>query len=100
VADTAEAVNAIQSIAEIISSINSYQITIAGAIEEQTATTHEIAQAVSGAAESGRTVSVLMQDVSEGATQTQCGLEQVRRQAELLTRTSADLRRAVSAFRL
>lgn len=41
-----------------------------------------------------------IQDVAERAAQTESGLEQVRGQAERLTGTSADLKRAVSAFRL
>jgi methyl-accepting chemotaxis protein len=100
VADTDQAVSAIQSIAEIISSINTYQVTIAGAIEEQTATTQEITQVVSNAADNGRAVSRLMRGVSDGAAQTHVGLAQVREQADRLTRTSSELQRTVSVFRL
>lgn len=100
VADTEQAVSAIQSIVEIISSINTYQVSIAGAIEQQTATTVEIAHVVSDAADNGRTVSQLMSDVSEGVAQTHGALGKVREQTERLTRTSAELHRTVSVFRL
>lgn len=98
VSDTEEAVSAIQSIAEIISDINSYQVTIAGAIEEQTATTNEITRVVSDAAQNSRTVSTMIQEVADEAVQTQSGLAQVRRQAEHLTQTSAHLQQVVSVF--
>lgn len=100
VTDTEKAVSAVQSVAEIISSINTYQVTIAGAIEEQTATTKEINHVVHLAAQSGRTVSDLMQAVSAEAAQTEAGLEPVRRHAERLVRTSADLKNAVAVFQL
>lgn len=100
VGDTQEAVSAIQSIAEIISSINSFQVTIAGAIEEQTATTNEINRVVNDAAENSRTVSAMIREVADGAVETQAGLAQVRRQAERLTQTSAELQQAVSVFHL
>jgi methyl-accepting chemotaxis protein len=100
VADTEQAVSAIAAISEIISTINQYQVTIAGAIEEQTATTNEITGAVASAAENSRAVSELVRDVSDDAVETQAGLEQVRRQAERLTTTSTDLKQTVSAFRV
>jgi methyl-accepting chemotaxis protein len=99
VGDTTQAVTEIQSIAEIISNINDFQVTIAGAIEEQTATTNEITHVVNDAADNGRAVSALMQGVTDGAVRTEAGLEQVRRQAEQLTETAAALERAVSVFR-
>ena len=49
-ADTAGAVEAIGEIATIIASINDYQLTIASAVEEQTATTNEMSRNVAEAA--------------------------------------------------
>jgi methyl-accepting chemotaxis protein len=48
--DTRSAVQAIAEISSIISKINDYQNTIASAVEEQTATTNEIARNVTEAA--------------------------------------------------
>ncbi|MHB1065650.1 MAG: methyl-accepting chemotaxis protein, partial [Georgenia sp.] len=44
------AVNAIAQISEVIARINDYQMTIASAVEEQTATTNEMARGVAEAA--------------------------------------------------
>ena len=49
-ADTTGAVAAIGEIATIIASINDYQLTIASAVEEQTATTNEMSRGVAEAA--------------------------------------------------
>ena len=49
-ADTASAVQAISRISEVVGQISSYQITIASAVEEQTATTNEIGRSVGEAA--------------------------------------------------
>jgi methyl-accepting chemotaxis protein len=48
--DTNSAVEAIGQIAEIISTINNYQMTIASAVEEQTATTNEMSRSAAEAA--------------------------------------------------
>ena len=55
--DAGGAVGAIGEIAQIIQRINDYQTTIASAVEEQTATTNEMSQNVSVAAESSEKVS-------------------------------------------
>lgn len=48
--DTAQAVTSIEEISQIIASINDYQLTIASAVEEQTATTNEMSRSVAEAA--------------------------------------------------
>jgi methyl-accepting chemotaxis protein len=54
-ADTSGAVGAIGEITEVIARINDFQVTIASAVEEQTATTNEmnrnVAEAATGSAE-------------------------------------------------
>jgi methyl-accepting chemotaxis protein len=61
--DTREAVSAIDRISEVIDRINEFQTTIAGAVEEQSATTQEIARTVheveSGSSEIGENVATL-----------------------------------------
>ncbi|MCV2394271.1 methyl-accepting chemotaxis protein [Actinotalea sp. M2MS4P-6] len=98
VGDTTSAVSSVESIAEIIASINSYQVSIAGAIEEQTATTSEIDSVVGLAAEDGRRVSALMQDVSDQASRTETGLTPVRNYAARLVAASDQLKSAVAVF--
>ncbi len=73
-------------------------MSIAGAIEEQTATTNEIDSVVGVAAENGRLVSALMREVSTQAEQTEEGLEPVRRYAERLIDASEHLKSTVSVF--
>src|SRR5690606_21069933 len=48
--DTVSAVEAIAEISTIIANINDYQLTIASAVEEQTATTNEMSRSVAEAA--------------------------------------------------
>lgn len=54
--DTDSAVTAIRRISEIISQINDFQTTIAAAVEEQTATTNEMARSVTEAASGSSTI--------------------------------------------
>jgi hypothetical protein len=61
---------------------------------------NEITHVVNSAADSGRTVSTLIRSVSGGAEHTGEGPGQVRRQAERLGRSSAELTRRVSVFHL
>jgi methyl-accepting chemotaxis protein len=75
--DTRDAVSAIGRISEIIVRINDIQNTIATAVEEQTATTNEIArnatEAATGSGEIARTVTKVTdsaKNASEGASNT------------------------------
>ncbi len=67
--DTTGAVSAIGSIAEVISRINDLQTTIASAVEEQTATTSEIARSIAEAAAGADRVDGGVREVSD-ATRT------------------------------
>ncbi len=99
VGDTEQAVGSVESIAQIITSINEFQTSIAGAIEEQTATTSEIDSVVGRAAADGRTVTELMREVSEHAARTEDGLEPVRAYAQRLIGASEHLKETVAVFR-
>lgn len=99
VGDTERAVGSVESIAQIITSISEFQTSIAGAIEEQTATTSEIDSVVGRAAANGRSVTELMREVSEQAERTEGGLEPVRAYAERLIGASAHLKETVAVFR-
>ena len=66
-ADTTGAVAAIGQIAAIIASINDYQLTIASAVEEQTATTNEMSRGVAEAATGSGEIAVNIAGVAAAA---------------------------------
>ncbi len=89
--DTRDAVEAIREIGEIIGHINAIQTTIAGAVEEQTATTNEMSRNVAEAARGAHEIAQNVQGVartavgtSEGATQSQGAAVELSRAAEAL----------------
>jgi methyl-accepting chemotaxis protein len=95
---TQGAVEAIGRISKIIIQINDYQSTIAGAVEEQSATVREIgvsgADAARGSAEIARNISAVAQasqHAAEGAGNTQ-------KAAHELARMASDLQRLVEHF--
>lgn len=71
-ADAEQAVEAIAHITDIIGSINQYQNTIAAAVEEQTATSHEMRRGVAVAADGSASIAASITDV---ATQTASSVE-------------------------
>jgi methyl-accepting chemotaxis protein len=97
--DTAGAVGAIAEISAIIGRINDYQLTIASAVEEQSATTGEmnrnVAEAATGAGEIARNIT----GVASAAEVTTEGVAQSQQAVGELARMSSDLQTAVSRFR-
>jgi methyl-accepting chemotaxis protein len=96
--DAGGAVGAIGEIAQIIQRINDYQTTIASAVEEQTATTNEMSQNVSVAAESSEKVSANISGVARAATSTTSGVQDAQRAAAELAQMSAELQQLVDQF--
>ncbi len=98
--DTADAVKAIAQIREIIGQVNDIATTIAGAVEEQTATTNEIGrnvgQAATGSSEIARNVS----GVAEAARSTAQGASATLEAASALARLASELQHVVGRFRL
>ncbi len=86
-ADTSGAVGAIEQIATIITSINDHQVTIASAVEEQTATTNEMSRSVSEAAVGATDIASNITGVATAARTTAEAVEQV----EVATRDLANL---------
>ncbi|MQA36132.1 methyl-accepting chemotaxis protein [Modestobacter roseus] len=97
--DTSGAVAAIGRISEVIGSINDYQLTIASAVEEQTATTNEMSRSVQEAAGGSTEIAVNITGVSAAASSTTEALGQTRQAVDELSRMAAELRTAVSTFR-
>ncbi|WP_243056786.1 methyl-accepting chemotaxis protein [Nocardioides sp. SR21] len=98
-ADTTGAVDAIGEISTIISSINDYQLTIASAVEEQTATTNEMARNVAEASTGSGEIATNISGVAAAAETTTQAVNQTLTAIEELARMSSDLRREVSRFR-
>jgi methyl-accepting chemotaxis protein len=96
--DTEGAVTAIGRISEIIGQINDYQLTIASAVEEQTATTSEMSRSVGEAADGSGQIAANIGGVSGAADATNQALGQTRTAVDELSRMAADLRTAVSRF--
>ena len=96
--DTSDAVVAIGRIAEIIASINDYQLTISSAVEEQTATTNEMSRGVLEAAAGSGEIALNMTDVAASAAGASDALGEMSGSTDDLARMAADLRGRVAAF--
>jgi methyl-accepting chemotaxis protein len=98
-ADTTNAVIAIGQISEIVGRISDYQTTIASAVEEQTATTNEMARNVADAAAGSQEIATNVVGVASAAQLTTAGVGESQRAAVDLARMSADLQSLVGTFR-
>jgi methyl-accepting chemotaxis protein len=96
--DTSGAVDAIGRISEIIGSINDFQLTIASAVEEQTATTNEMSRSVQEAAGGSSEIATNITGVSTAAESTTQALGQTRMAVDELSRMASDLRTTVGRF--
>ena len=97
-AQTGSAVAAISEISTIISSINDYQLTIASAVEEQTATTNEMSRSVTEAASGVGEIAANITGVASAATDSSEVVVQMGTSVTELASTSADLRQRVAQF--
>jgi methyl-accepting chemotaxis protein len=97
-ADTGAAVTAIGEISHIIASINDYQLTIASAVEEQTATTTEMSRSVAEAATGSGEIATNITGVASAAAGSSQTLGQMGDSIGELARMSEDLRGRVSRF--
>ena len=96
--DTSGAVAAIGRISDVIGQINDFQLTIASAVEEQTATTTEMSRSVSEAASGSSEIAANITSVSTAADSTTEALGQTRTAVDELSRMAADLRSSVARF--
>jgi methyl-accepting chemotaxis protein len=96
--DTTAAVTAIGEISEIVAQISDRQATIASAVEEQTATTSEMARSVTEAAGGTSQIADNITGVSTAADSTTQALTQTRTAVDELSRMAAELRAGVSRF--
>lgn len=89
--DTVGAVAAIKEISDVINRISDIQNTIAGAVEEQSATTNEISRNVSEAAGGSSSITQNVTEVAQAAERTSEGASSTQDAAKELTRMAAGL---------
>jgi len=97
--DTRGAVEAIGEISGIIKQINDIQNSIAGAVEEQTATANEIARNVGEAARGSAEIARNITQVAEGAKNTTAGANDTQTAASDLAAMATELQRLVAQFK-
>ncbi len=97
--DTRGAVQAITQITDIINQINDLQSTIASAVEEQTATTNEIARNIAEAAKGTSAIAQNIKFVALNAQTTTTGITNTSEAATELARMAVDLQKVVNQFK-
>ena len=98
--DTQGAVSAIAAITEIIARLGDFQITIASAVEEQTATAAEMSRTVTAAAGTAGEIARSVSGVAQTSRGTTNVADEMRHSASDLAKVSAQLRQAVGSFRI
>jgi methyl-accepting chemotaxis protein len=99
-ADTSSAVEAIGEISQIIQRINDYQVTIASAVEEQTATTAEMSRSIGEAAGGSSTIATNINGVAHSAEQTSSTLVEADAAVSRLNGVAEELRMVAERFRV
>lgn len=97
--DTGSAVDAIGGISSIINQINDIQITIASAVEEQTATTNEIGRSVAEAARGSTEITHNINNVVQATQHTLGSANDVHNASSEMARMAAELQQQVDRFR-
>jgi methyl-accepting chemotaxis protein len=98
--ETEQAVTAIAEITGVTSRINDYTSTIAAAVEEQTATTTEMARSVNDAATSAGGIAETIGGVATAANSTATGATQTQATAQELARMAAELQSTIAVYRV
>jgi methyl-accepting chemotaxis protein len=98
--EMAQAGSVIAAVSEIIRKISDYSHSIAGAVEEQTATTSEIARAIASAAGGVADISNAIAGVTQAASLSAEAASGTRQASEKLAGFAAELTQKVNEFRL
>jgi methyl-accepting chemotaxis protein len=96
---TRSAVEAIGEISRIIVQINDFQTTIAGAVEEQSATTREIGRSAAEGAKGSTEIARNITSVANAARSTVEGADNTRQAARQLAQMASELQRLLEQFR-
>ncbi len=97
--DVELAVSAITTTTEVIAQVNDHQGSIAGAVEEQSATTSAMAAGVAEAAVGATNIADNVRSIAESAKSTVGNIDQVRSSADELARNSQHLDELVGRFK-
>jgi methyl-accepting chemotaxis protein len=97
--DTGRSVESIQQISDIIARISDYQNAIAGAVEEQAATTNEIGRSVSEAARGSQEIASNISGVASAAQSTADGVSTTQMAANDLGVVAGELAELVGQFK-
>jgi methyl-accepting chemotaxis protein len=98
--DTKASVAAIAAISQVIHQINGISATIAVAVEEQDATTNEMARNVSAAANGSSEITQNTVGIAQAAEDTSLDAGETQEAARHLVATSGELRRLVEQFKI
>ncbi|MBT0768487.1 methyl-accepting chemotaxis protein [Kineosporia sp. J2-2] len=98
--DTTVAVESIGRVSQVIGQINSYQTTIASAVEEQSVTTSSMAADLSTAATGADEIGVGLGNLHSSASSTLTGAESTQASAAELAVIAKQLETAMGAFRV
>ncbi len=93
------ALAAIGEISDVIAAINDFQMTIASAVEQQTATTLEMTRGIGEAATGSSEIAANIVGVADAATNSTIVVAQMSTSTDELARLASELRARVSAFR-
>jgi len=96
---TDAAVDAISTITDIVGRISDFSTTIASAVEEQTATTNEMARNVTETADAAGQIAATITQVSEGASSTSEAAGEAARTTGTVATVVGDLKQTVGKFR-
>jgi methyl-accepting chemotaxis protein len=96
--DTTNAVSAITEISQIIGRINDFQLTIASAVEEQTATTTEMNRSVTEASTGVSEIASNIAGVAEASQATTASVTDTTKASQDLAKLSTSLQAQVSRF--
>jgi methyl-accepting chemotaxis protein len=98
-ADAAEAVAMIRDIGKVVDRINDFQSTIAGAVEEQTASTNEMTRSIADAASASGDIAATIVNVAAAALATASSVDDTQEASVDLNRTADELAAVVGRFR-
>ena len=98
--DTTSAVDAIGTISESIRKLNGIAGSIAASVEEQQATTNEVARVVQESAKGVQSIAESVRNVSSASTETQTGAGQVLNAAKSLAELAAKMEQLVRKIQI
>jgi methyl-accepting chemotaxis protein len=98
-ADAAEAVAMIRDIGAVVDRINDFQSTIAGAVEEQTASTNEMTRSIADAASASGDIAATIVNVAAAALATASSVDDTQEASVDVNRTADELAAVVGRFR-